>query len=279
MNKDNILEKSLGKAFKGGIAGSTAMVLQVSSLMWLRTTMNYQYRYGTTFNGTLSKLYKEGGVRRFYRGICPALFIGPLSRFGDTAANIGVLTYLETNEKTKELNIGIKTTIASAFAGLWRINLMPIDTLKTTLQIEGKNALPLLRKKIKLGGPSVLYHGSLGAFSATYSGHFPWYFTFNYLNEKIPKYEDNLFKKLSRNALIGFSASLVSDTISNSTRVIKTSKQTYYRPISYFTITKKIIEQDGIFGLMGRGLKTRILCNGLQGMMFSVLWLLIMDNF
>jgi hypothetical protein len=279
MSEDNILKKSLEKAFKGGIAGSTAMVLQVGSLMWLRTTMNYQYRYGTTFNGTLSKLYKEGGVRRFYRGVGPALFMGPLSRFGDTAANVGVLTYLEKNEKTKELNIGIKTTIASGFASLWRINLMPIDTLKTILQIEGKNALPLLSKKIKLGGPSVLYHGSFGAFSATYSGHFPWYFTFNYLNAKIPKYENNMFKKLSRNALIGFSASLVSDTISNSIRVIKISKQSYYKPISYFAVTNKIIERDGVLGLMGRGLKTRILCNGLQGMMFSVLWILLMDNF
>ena len=67
------------------------MVLQVTSLMWLRTTMNYQYRYGTKLGETFSKLYNEGGIRRFYRGICPALFMGPLSRFGDTDANIGVL--------------------------------------------------------------------------------------------------------------------------------------------------------------------------------------------
>ena len=278
MNKDNILEKSLDKAFKGGMAGSTAMVLQVGSLMWLRTTMNYQYRYGTTFYGTLNKLYKDGGIRRFYKGIGPALLIGPLSRFGDTAANIGTLTFLEKNEKTKELNIGIKTTIASVFAGLWRINLMPIDTLKTTLQIEGK-CFTIIKKIIKLGGPSVLYHGSLGAFSATYSGNFHWYFTFNYLNTRIPKYENDLLKTLTRNAVIGFSASLVSDSISNSTRVIKTSKQTYYKPISYFSITNKIIKQDGILGLMGRGLKTRILCNGLQGMMFTVLWQFILDFF
>lgn len=45
----DIWEKSLKKAFKGGIAGSSAMALQVGSLMWLRTTMNYQYRYGTPF--------------------------------------------------------------------------------------------------------------------------------------------------------------------------------------------------------------------------------------
>ena len=42
--------------------------------MWMRTTMNYQYRYGTTTTQALRKLYAEGGVRRFYRGIAPALF-------------------------------------------------------------------------------------------------------------------------------------------------------------------------------------------------------------
>ena len=33
------------RALGGGIAGSMAMVVQVSTLMWMRTTMNYQYRY------------------------------------------------------------------------------------------------------------------------------------------------------------------------------------------------------------------------------------------
>lgn len=275
----DIWEKSLKKAFKGGIAGSSAMALQVGSLMWLRTTMNYQYRYGTSFTKTLKILYKEGGLRRFYRGVGPALIQGPLSRFGDTAANIGVLAFLEENESTKDLNIGIKTGIASFGAALWRINLMPIDTIKTTLQVEGTNALPLLKNKLKLGGPSVFYHGALGAFGATYMGYFPWYGTFNYLNERLPEYKDNEIKRLSRNAGIGFAASLVSDTISNSIRVIKTSKQSYQVPISYFDITKKIIREDGMTSLFGRGLRTRLLSNGLQGMMFSVLWKLFMDKF
>ena len=44
--QENILQKSFNRAFRGGTAGATAMVLQVGSLMWLRTTMNYQYRHG-----------------------------------------------------------------------------------------------------------------------------------------------------------------------------------------------------------------------------------------
>merc|ERR1712216_392726 len=43
-----ILEKASARAFRGGLAGMGAMVIQVFSFMWLRTTMNYQYRYGGT---------------------------------------------------------------------------------------------------------------------------------------------------------------------------------------------------------------------------------------
>lgn len=35
--------------------------------------------------------------------------------------------------------------------------------------------------------------------------------------------------------------------------------------------------EDGILGLFGRGLGTRILCNGLQGLLFSILWKLFLD--
>ena len=276
-SNDGILEKSLNKAFKGGITGSSAMFVQVGSLMWLRTTMNYQYRYGGTFTGTLRHLYNDGGIGRFYRGVGPALLQGPLSRFGDTAANAGVLSFLNSHEKTKDLSIGTKTFCASGMASLWRVNLMPIDTLKTTLHIEGKNAIPLLKNKFKVGGPSIFYHGAGGAFAATYVGHFPWYFTFNYLDNVLPQYKESLPKQLVRNASIGFSASVLSDCVSNSFRVIKASKQSYHRPISYFEVTNQILQQDGIIGLTGRGLKVRIMSNALQGMMFSVIWKLLMD--
>ena len=108
----SVWEKSLNRAIGGGITGASAMGCQVISLMWLRTTMNSQYRYGTTTSKTIKRLYKEGGLRRFYRGFGPAIFQGPLSRFGDTAANTGVITYLNSNEnyflkKSSIFSIGI----------------------------------------------------------------------------------------------------------------------------------------------------------------------------
>merc|ERR1719394_2092328 len=124
-----IIEKGSARALGSGGAGATAMVIQVCSLMWMRTIMNYQYRYGTTTKIAAQTLWKEGGIRRFYRGVLPALFQGPLSRFGDTAANTGMLTLLNSMDSTKDLSVGIKTVAASASAAAFRIFLMPIDTV------------------------------------------------------------------------------------------------------------------------------------------------------
>lgn len=71
------IKKAKTAALEGGIPGMTAMSVQVLSLMWLRTTVNYQYKYGTNTMTALKTLYKQGGIPRFYRGLGPALIQGP----------------------------------------------------------------------------------------------------------------------------------------------------------------------------------------------------------
>lgn len=154
-------------------------------------------------------------------------------------------------------------------AALWRVALMPIDTVKTVLQVEGKNGLGHLRQKIAVGGPGVMFHGSLAALSSSWVGNFPWFFTFNLLQSKIPQVEGvskvspraplssrfndhrsislALFfgggvhrQKVARNAAIGFTASVVSDTIANSIRVTKVVKQAAPHPISYPSAVREV---------------------------------------
>lgn len=84
-------------------------------------------------------------------------------------------------------------------------------------------------------------------------------------------------QKLARQAFIGFVASVVSDTISNSLRVVKTYRQVNETRIGYFDAAKAVVAADGLKGLFGRGLKTRIIANGCQGLMFSILWKFFMD--
>ena len=94
--------------------------------------MNYQYRHGTTTSVAFKTLWRQGGVRRFYRGVGPALLQGPLARFGDTAANEFALKYLED----LQLPLPVKTAAASTASASWRLVISPVDALKTTLQAE-----------------------------------------------------------------------------------------------------------------------------------------------
>jgi len=107
--------------------------------------------------------------------------------------------------------------------------------------------------------------------SATWVGHYPWFYTNNQLRESLPQF-DFKFGKYVRNAVIGFASAAVSDTCSNSLRVLKTTRQTALVPISYKDAAMEIINKEGYAGLFGRGLKTRILTNGLQGALFTVGW-------
>lgn len=90
--------------------------------------MNYQYRFGSSFTAATKTLYHDGGYGRYYQGLGAALFqgefclflhyeaisgkstdhactplqIGPLARFGDTAANAGILAILASNIYLKD---------------------------------------------------------------------------------------------------------------------------------------------------------------------------------
>jgi len=264
-----ILDKASKSAIRGGTAGAVAMGLNVGALMWMRTTVNYQYRNGTSFPVALKTLYADGGIPRFYRGVLPALIQGPMSRFGDTAANTGMITLMDSMDSTKDLNVAYKTVTASMAAAAFRIFLMPVDTVKTTMQVTGKFSNVV--DKVKAKGVPALYQGSLAAASATFVGHYPWFFTYNLLSEKIPKQDDPL-RELGRRAIMGFSASAISDTCSNSIRVIKVYKQSSAESLSYPQVVKNVIQESGIQGLMFRGLETKILANGLQGILFSIMW-------
>lgn len=164
---ETIFRKASKKALGGGKAGAAAAVVQVCSLMWLRTSMNYQYRYGGNLQSSLTTLWEEGGIARLYQGLPFALVQGPLTRFGDTAANVGVLALLESLDATRDLPLPVKTACGSISAGLWRVILMPVDASKTAMQVEGKEGLEQLWSRVTDEGPGALYKGAVAQAAAT----------------------------------------------------------------------------------------------------------------
>lgn len=242
------------------------MVLQVLCLMWLRTTVNVEMATGASFLAAFHMLYSDGGIARFYRGVGPALIQGPLSRFGDTAANAGMLAFLERTT----LPMVVKTFFASCAAAVWRMLIMPIDTVKVLMQLTGGTAAIFERWRDR--GILGFYSGALGAAVATLCGHFPWFFVNNALETRLPR-----FHKTARRALIALCAAVVSDCFSNSLRVLKTVAQTNSVDIGYTGALKLVLKQSGVSGLLFRGLATKILSNCVSSVLFSILWKLLMD--
>lgn len=98
----------------------------------------------------LRHAWSVGGWRGAWcRGLAPALVQAPLSRFGDTAANAGALSLLNSFDSTVGLPIAVKTAAASVVAASFRILLVPVDTLKTMYQVEGKEGWNVLRNKVQ----------------------------------------------------------------------------------------------------------------------------------
>lgn len=267
----DVVVTAFGNAVRSGSAGFVAGTLQVVAFMWLRTVMNYQYKFGGSTREVLSKLYREGGVARLYRGLFPwAIFQAPLSRFGDVCANeliVGLASAL-----LPQLPLGLVTFLGSMSGALWRVLITPIDTCKTIMQTDGDKGFEVLRAKVVQNGPLVLWSGWEGNYAANVIGNYPWFATMNMLQSVIPVPAGPLLR-LVRSAACGAAASSVSDLCSNSVRVIKTRKQTHADGnITYLKAAKEVVAQDGLRGVFIRGLETRILTNVIQGAFFTVLW-------
>ncbi|KAL7430506.1 hypothetical protein ACHAXH_003855 [Discostella pseudostelligera] len=263
------------RAVRDGYAASMASIISVFLLMWLRTSMSYQHVKGVTMSEAIQQLYADGGIPRFYRGLVPALCMMPLSRFGDIFSNEVSREFL-----SESFPAAVVTMFASSLAAGWRILISPADTIKTMMQVHGTDGLTLLQNKVAKSGLSALFEGAMGASAATWVGHYPWFVTHNFLeaycirNQILDAHlkHQNSTRKNIRRALLGLLSSLVSDVCSNAIRVLKTYKQTSVEPIGYMEAAARIVEKDGLMGLLFRGLSSKLTANALNAMLFTVVW-------
>mmetsp|Transcript_58829 Transcript_58829/g.137392 ORF Transcript_58829/g.137392 Transcript_58829/m.137392 type:complete len:451 (+) Transcript_58829:3-1355(+) len=272
-----VLAKASASALKGGIAGFFAGQAQVLAFMWLRTTMNFQYANGGNFQSALKALWEDGGIPRLYKGLWLAILQAPLVRFGDTAANAGILVIMDYY--FPELPLAVKTAAGSTMAAFWRVFLMPLDSLKTNLQVNGSEAVDILKTRVRERGLGELYAGALANFAASWAGNYPYFAVFNSLSEAWATPEDSA-GRIIRNGIMGMCASTASDITSNSLRVLKTKRQSARTTddVGYGEAANSIIKTEGISGFLFRGLETRILVNILQGSFFAILWKLIEER-
>lgn len=191
-----LLQRILSHSFKEGVSGAFAGMFHTVSLLWLKTIINYQYRHGVSFTEAAKLLYKEGGILRFYNGITFALIQSPLARFGAVAANEAMQLLPGVIPALQRLPPSLNTAIGSLIYSGWRMLLMPIDTSKTLLQVEGKAATSYMLSQLSHGNIAFLYQGTLAMVVITFVAHYPWFITYNLLHKLIPE-TDNLAEVVS----------------------------------------------------------------------------------
>lgn len=286
-------------AWTGGWTGAAAMAAQVLLTMWLRTVVNVQTQRGVGLRAALCALYREGGVARFYRGLAPALVLGPLSRFGAITSNLLALRLLgAATAGGFAVPLWVKTLLGAVGALLWRVAILPLDTLKTALQVHGAGGTAALRRRVELGGLRTLYHGAGALAVQSLLGAFCFFLVHNALSAQWPR-PGPLLHQLARNGAIGFCAGAVGETAGNSLRVLKVIKQTSVLPVTYREIAGSVSAAGGRLELFtrgapgpggaarradlrlggrGAGLSVRLLSNGFQGVLFNILWKLLEDR-
>jgi hypothetical protein len=149
-------------------------------------------------------------------------------------------------------------------------------------KVNGIKGFTVLVDRVLSGEWDSLFEGTVATILCTVVSHYPWFLTINLLDVIWPKSTGD--NQLLRNAIVGFIASAIADVVSNPIRVVKTMKQSLavekiLPAMSYSEIAVEIIQQNGWSGLFFRGLDSRILSNGLQSMLFTVVWKFLVDRF
>ena len=142
------------------------------------------------------------------------------------------------------------------------------------MQVSGRAGVRQLRHKTRRNGLGALFEGAAAASLAAFVGHYPWYLVHDMLEARLPqpRSTSHVMIKHGRAALMGFCASVASDCCSNGVRVIKSVKQTSPQAIGYRQAAQLVLRQDGVLGLLGRGLGLKLTANAVSAMLFTVVW-------
>ncbi|EDQ89844.1 uncharacterized protein MONBRDRAFT_18941 [Monosiga brevicollis MX1] len=268
----------LAAATREGVAGAKAMLVDIALLMWLRTVMNHQYRNGGTMGDTIRKLWRQGGVTRFYSGLTAAMIEAPLSRGVGAAANYATLNMLSRTSLGNHLPVVAQTALSSVGVGCFRLVYYPVDTIKTIMQVEGREGMAMLRHKVRSQGYGVLFHGAGSSIVGAAVRHTLWFTAYNLLDQRIETSGDvSTSSKMIRNALIGSACAVVTDVAANPLSLVKAYRQTNAQAISYSTIVRQIVSKEGVLGLFTRGLSTRIWVDILNSAIFTVVWRALLE--
>lgn len=229
----------------------TASAIQGSALFWMKPIIKSQYVYGTSLTDTFTYLKNDGGFLRFYRGFLPSVLKSGIGRTSD------ITIYTKINEKYSN-NYYYSSFVSGCISAAVKIAILPLDTISNIYQVHGKHGDKHIKGNLYRGA---LAYGSIHCISSS-----TWLLSYSYLKEK------KVFHNKNMNYLFtGFTCSLITDTIINPIRVVKTHKQAFAKNQSYYEIIKNMISDNVGAGLY-RGYNIRLGYNAVNGALFVLLW-------
>ena len=263
-------------------AGFTAGLINSFIFHPPKTIIKYQYVNGSSLPFTLTKMVYNEDKLRLYRGISPNIIKYSVGKMGEAS----IYTYFKNIDKEYD-EIG-KLGLTSLYITLWRINLMPFDTMSNTLQVHGLEGYKIINRRLNTYGIGTLYSGTVIYGLINYVNCFTWFGIYNSMNnlldnDKVVKdYKNgNIINANNdiKNGIIGFSSTLGSDIINNPFRVIKTYKQSYDTRISYTDSFNDIIKEGGYKNLFLRGIGFKTFLNCITSSFYVIMWKRLEDYF
>jgi hypothetical protein len=255
---------------------------------------------------TIHTLYREGGIPRFYHGVWFALAEGPLSRGIGAAANYATLHMMAQTTWAHKLPMVMQTAISSLGVATFRLLYYPLDTAKTTMQVEGSHGLTLLRERVRRHGVRSLYNGAGFSILSASLRHTLWFSTYNILAGIVDNYSAEAAREAGdgvshnlhvdsagfidlgpvappdpvhpyywivlQNAAIGLTCAMVTDVVGNPLSLLKAYRQTADGNVSYREAFTHVTREHGVRALFTRGLSTRLIVDALNSIVFTVLW-------
>ena len=261
-------------------AGFTAGLINSFIFHPPKTIIKYQYVNGSSFPLTLRKMVYNEDKLRLFRGISPNIIKYSVGKMGEAS----IYTYFKNIDKDN--NEISKLSMTSLYITLWRINLMPFDTMSNTLQVHGKEGYQIIKRRINTYGIGTLYSGTIFYGLINYVNCFTWFGIYNAMNNLLDNnkvVKDNIngnnLNNDIKNGLVGFTSTLGSDILNNPLRVIKTYKQSYDTRISYTDSYNYIIKEGGYKNLFIRGFGVKTILNCITSSFYVIMWKRLEDYF
>jgi hypothetical protein len=229
----------------------TATTIQGGALFWIKPLIKSQYVYGGTLKDSFRFLKNDGGLLRFYRGFLPAILKSGIGRTSD------ITIYTEISKKYNNNNY-FSSLLSGSLSAVVKIAILPLDTLSNVYQVHGADGYKHINGNLYRGA---LAYGAIQCISSS-----SWLLSYSKIKDL------DLFENKNMNYLFtGFTCSLITDTIVNPIRVIKTNKQAFSTERSYLDIITNMIKDKEGSGFY-RGYKTRLAYNAINGSLFVLLW-------